>query len=204
MRGRNRVPDDYHRLSLEEGIRAGTPLHLDGTRPPSPRHRIRRRRLFIAGLLVFISLGSSFIFLFNVGPPHLAVEELPLEEGLFRRGWRYINSTSPALAPIDPPERPTLTQAFFSPECADAWVARGTLCSAITHGTLAQGMRDSLKLSVLYTWVNGSDERLRAWKEALAKNQEVNVQYGRKIPGYAARHFRYDPLLLSFTTREKY
>jgi len=123
------------------------------------------------------------------------VEELPLEGGLFRRGWRYINFTSPALAPIDPPERPTLTQAFFSPECADAWVARGTLCSEIMQGPMAQRMRDSLKLSVLYTWVNGSDERLHAWKEALAKNQEVNVQYRRKIPGYAARRFRYDPLL---------
>ena len=146
-------------------------------------------RIHIPRLFLYLTLQCRPASLGGVGA---APRRGPIPPGLVLHQFHL-----PCASPIDPPEWPTLTQAFFSPECADAWVARGTLFSKITQGPMAQRIRDSLKLSVLYTWVNGSDERLRAWKEALAKNQEVDVQYGRKIPGYAARHFRYDPLLFS-------
>ncbi|KIM72381.1 hypothetical protein PILCRDRAFT_741928 [Piloderma croceum F 1598] len=50
-------------------------------------------------------------------------------------------------------------------------------------------MRNALRMSIIHTWVNGSDKRLHAWKEALVKkNRPIFVI--SKAPGVAGRHFR--------------
>lgn len=178
---------------LEEGNRAGTRPNSDGTRPWLCPGRVRRPLLAAVGLLLSVSLVSSIISLLNVGWPRLTLEDLELDildEEPLGEGWRFIHATASALAPLDITERPTLSETFFTPECAETWIAAGTLCNQMSKGKIPQDMRNALKLSIVHTWVNGSDPRLHAWKEAAVKDQRPATMVGKKFPGEAARHFR--------------
>jgi hypothetical protein len=182
-------------LLIEEGNYSGTRPRSDGTRLPLSAGRIRCSLFAAVGILLLVSIISSIIVLLTVGRPDSMLEELkpsPLDQELpFDNSWRFIPTTASALAPLDTTERPTLSEAFFSPECAEAWVATGTLCKQIIEGKITAEMRNALKLSIIHTWVNGSDERLIAWKEAVVQGQPPPTMRGKKRPGDAARHFRY-------------
>jgi hypothetical protein len=180
---------------LEGGTLSGSPSPSNGTRPSISAGRIRRPLLLAVCLLLLVSLVSSAIVLWHVKLSNLTLGHLDLnrtEEGVMvGESWRIINSTACALAPIDTTERPTLAETFSTPECIDAWIATGTLCDRITAGQITKDMRDALKLSIIHTWVNGSDQQLHAWKETVAKSQRPPSK-GRILwlPGDAARHFR--------------
>lgn len=177
---------------LERCNRADTRLKSDGTRPLLSAFRMRPPLRAAVGLLLLVSLLSSVIVLSNIGWLDLTLGfQLNFhDDGSPGRGWRVVNTTSSALAPHNATERPTLTETFFTPECADAWIATGTLCDQIAKGKLTQEMQNALKLSVVYTWVNGSDSRLNAWKKAVVNGHRTAITAGKKIPGDATRHFR--------------
>jgi hypothetical protein len=183
---------DYDCL-LEGGTHSESPSN--GTRPSISAGRIRRPLLLAVCLLLPVSLVSSAIVLWHVKLSNLTLGHLELdrtdEGGAVGESWHIINSTTFALAPVDATERPTLAETFSTPECIDAWIATGTLCNRIIAGRITQDMRNALKLSIIHTWVNGSDQQLYAWKEAVAKSQRPPTK-GRVLwlPGDAARHFR--------------
>ncbi|GAA5941932.1 hypothetical protein JCM10213_004338 [Rhodosporidiobolus nylandii] len=98
----------------------------------------------------------------------------------------------PSLYAPPPPSHP-LSLLVFSRlppsqgwECLDAWVARGEVCSGLA-GAFAQGEVGEVKLDVMWTWVNGSEARMREWREEIAKEEDG----GKGDSGAEVlRHFR--------------
>lgn len=150
-------------------------------------HGTTRRQLFGAvGVLILISILTSIVILKDITQPG-ALNELDFE--LFNYlhdgsslGWQIFNLTSSALAPLQNNNRPTLAEILFVPECAEAWIATGILCDQIAKGEIPVNIQKALKISTVHTWVNGSDQRLQDWKEALAPP--------RTRIGDSTRHFR--------------
>jgi hypothetical protein len=188
----DRSTDD---LLLEEGNHSGTRPNSACALLSFSAGRIRHPLFAAVGLLLLVSVVSSIIVLLNIERAGSILGELGLDllnQESFDPGWRLIPTTvSTALEPLNNTERLTLAETFFTPECAEAWVATDILCKQITAGKITPDMRNSLKLSIIYTWVNGSDQRLKAWKEALIQDQRPATIVGKKLPGEAARHFRY-------------
>ncbi|KZP18338.1 hypothetical protein FIBSPDRAFT_863801, partial [Athelia psychrophila] len=106
-------------------------------------------------------------------------------------GWQPFNaSRAPVLlVPGEHPAQPTLSQAFFTPQCADLWVSKGELCAALLQKSSNSG-GEALKLSVMHTWVNGSDARLKHARQR-ANREVLSRITGRvgTIHGNANRHF---------------
>ncbi|GAA6043535.1 hypothetical protein JCM8097_001208 [Rhodosporidiobolus ruineniae] len=74
--------------------------------------------------------------------------------------------------------------------CLDAWVARGQLCPDL-EGRFEPGKPDEVKLDVIWTWVNGTDERMRAvMEEAGREMKEEEEKAGRENAAGVLRHFR--------------
>lgn len=158
-----------------------------------------RSLLAVIGVLLLLSILSS---VFTFKGIHSG-QQRELEFDLFDNaratasrnnqiaGWRVINLTDSAeTAPQNTIFRRTLAEAFFTPECAEAWVATGTLCDKLMERGIPLDIQTALKLSTIHTWVNGSDVQLQGWKEALAKGQQSATQARTRI-GNLARHFRY-------------
>jgi hypothetical protein len=136
---------------------------------------------------------SFIVVLSHVGLPSSIFGKLELDsadEESVDQSWHIFSATASALAPINSIERPTLAESFSTPECIGAWIATGTLCSRIRGGEIKQDIRRALKLSIIHTWVNGSDQKLLAWKEAVVKGQRPPTTAKIMVPGNAARHFR--------------
>ncbi|KAF7966442.1 hypothetical protein HWV62_38384 [Athelia sp. TMB] len=156
--------------------------------------RIAPKCLAIACLLVF-SLASSLLFILTVEYPPTTLVDPDFEHAALHDaapGWRRF-APDPAPVLVRPAPRTTLqtlTQTLLTPACADLWIARGELCAAL----LARGPddgADTLKLSVVHTWVNGSDAPLR-------RARGVAHMEGSTNAGTAQRHFTaHDELLYS-------
>ncbi|KAM0755806.1 hypothetical protein T439DRAFT_308229 [Meredithblackwellia eburnea MCA 4105] len=79
-----------------------------------------------------------------------------------------------------------LTADLLSTECQDAWVSKGVLC-----GEVLPILQSAQEVDVLYTWTNGTRDRLlRAWREALTpprvylgRGQEGGKANGRFMKG---------------------
>jgi hypothetical protein len=172
-------------------LRKYGPHNLRSMQPLLLAGRIRRRFLPAVGLLLLVSILSSTVILFNVGHTGSTLQqELGLVGGeSLGQSWRFVHATGAALAPFNTTERPTLAETFFTPECAEAWITKGALCDQITHGEITHDMRNALRMSIIHTWVNGSDKRLHTWKEMLVKKARP-VFVISKAPGVAGRHFR--------------
>ncbi|KAF7968346.1 hypothetical protein HWV62_30941 [Athelia sp. TMB] len=156
--------------------------------------RIAPKCLAIACLLVF-SLASSLLFILTVEYPPSTLVDPDFEHAALHDaapGWRRF-APDPAPVLVRPAPRTTLqtlTQTLLPPACADLWIARGELCAAL----LARGPddgADTLRLSVVHTWVNGSDAPLR-------RARGVAHMEGSTNAGTAQRHFTaHDELLYS-------
>ena len=146
-------------------------------------------------ILIVVSVVSVSVALFDIKDDHnvqetdLQLPSLPIAE--LRPGWQLFNLSEPSDRVFDYKERPTLTQSFFSPGCADAWIATGALCDEITHRAIPRNLQDSMKMSTVHAWVNGSDTQIALWKEAVIQNGSGITLNGWKRPvGNMARHFR--------------
>lgn len=194
-----------------------TPLAFDdreigryapSTRPlPSwPRRLLRRIGLvsipaFFAFLfvLIIVSVISFFVALFDIGDdlsnlPEVTLETLSGKGAEALPGWHIVNPLATSSRATDYEDRLTLTQSFFSRECAEAWIATGTICDEITKRVIPHDLQTSMKLSTVHTWVNGSDTQLALWKEFIIKNGSGVALNGWRRPiGNIARHFRYCP-----------
>lgn len=177
----------------------GNPGGYRGTRPSrwSLSNTVYRggRLCTIVSLVCVLSIisVSSLVFVFFDGKYPTTLEELTLD--LFdpvlptQPGWLLFKAIgSSRVKGGSHKERETLAEAFFSSKCREEWIASGTICKETTHPKFQKSLRDALKLSVVHTWVNGSDEHLMQWKDSLAAGAPAN-RLGRPI-GDAARHFR--------------
>jgi len=167
------------------------PSHHRSIQPSPSAGRVQRLCLPVVGLLLLASILSSSIVLFNVGRSGstLQLELGLLDEESLGHNWRFVPTTGPALGLLNATERPTLAETFFTPKCAEDWITAGTLCKQITQGVITHNTRNALRMSIIHTWVNGSDKRLHAWKDAIV-NSHRPIFTIKKFPGAAARHFR--------------
>lgn len=216
---------DMYTLMVEEDEQSYSPhkhKHADSSRRHTC---CTRRPLFAAACMLLIaSIFSTFAIYSRVElhRPDLVLEEqdpqvvkLEIEfivpelevdavPSATNDGWTLFDASAPALPEAERPadkERPTLGQTFFSPPgCLESWIAQGTLCPALITTNLTPAsetarLLDQLKLSIVHTWVNGSDARLSAIKEDVYAATKATVVKGNKFtatakPGDAGRHFR--------------
>lgn len=96
----------------------------------------------------------------------------------------------PSARPLDP----TLSsKAFPSSSCAEQWIVRGELCTAMKGRWT--GKQDELQIDVSWTWVNGSSaERMALWRESVSESvgrwAKVKRTVRRKLGGTVLKHFR--------------
>lgn len=95
-----------------------------------------------------------------------------------------------ALFPSSRPLARTLSsKAFPSSRCADQWIARGELCTAMKGRWT--GKEEELKLDVSWTWVNGSSaERMAQWRESVSESVGKRMKVRRTLGGTVLKHFR--------------
>lgn len=180
--------------------------------PPSWLWRLLRRIRLVSItlfstlliILIIVSVVSLFIAFYDVKDDlslqETAPEPFSLRSAELRPGWHLFNLSWPSDRILNYKERPTLTESFFSLECAEAWIARGTLCDEMMHRTISHDLQNSMKISTVHTWVNGSDAQFSLWKQTIIENDFGITPDSRKRPvGNVARHFRYcsSPLALS-------
>lgn len=171
-------------------------MHETSVQPPSmyrPTHRKPGRLVFVLAAIAFVSTilwwwsvaGDSFMSWDYVqAGPYLDLPDL-IPRSV---SWRAFKSTGPiSVAPYI--ERTSNAETYMSPECADAWVAKGQLCEALTRPEHSWALGNELKLSILHTWTNGSDLILQHWREGLHR-LPLRMPGARWAPGIAARHFR--------------
>lgn len=167
-----------------------------GTRPSSSCNSCATRPLFwLISIFLIISFTSSIIFVWTFDRPTTVLRELVnvfLDEDWLGGGWRFIDINRSALETSAPYKaRSTLAETFFTPACAEAWIADGILCDELAMGVISQETIDEMRLSIVHTWVNGTDSRLHEWKEAVFRGQPITSSPHRvEKPGDAARHFR--------------
>lgn len=178
-------------------IPACTPVRL--TRLPRNCLRIFRSKQSILAMVFFlITLSLISTVVVNLSVNHLApLDELKRElynqsHGEVKQGWQLINTTHATERTLEYVERSTLTQTFLTPECTETWVASGLLCDDAAKRQFAPDLQESLKLSTVHTWVNGSDIQLSSWKSTLFDEQPtVMVKNRQRYPVCGKiRHFR--------------
>lgn len=99
--------------------------------------------------------------------------------------WRLFNATALSSASTSYHHRISVAELFLSTECADRWIARGELCDDARNSTHLDGLGESMKLSILHTWTNGSDNVLARWRTGYYGL--LAASFGS---GNADRHFR--------------
>ncbi|GAA6058580.1 hypothetical protein JCM10212_007019 [Sporobolomyces blumeae] len=96
---------------------------------------------------------------------------------------------------------PLTIQAFptFFPvhpgDCLDRFVASGELCFELGDASLGPRLASLSKISIVWTWTNGSDARMSAWRDHVAS--KVRSDGAADVPGSddssksaTSRHFR--------------
>jgi hypothetical protein len=102
-------------------------------------------------------------------------------------------SLTPSLYTSPPLEHPATLLAFshLPPKagwsCLDTWISRGELCSDF-EGRFAPGAEEETKIDVMWTYVNGSEPRMKLWRKQAARLVE-NRKEGENAAG-VLRHFR--------------
>lgn len=79
--------------------------------------------------------------------------------------------------------------------CLSSFVAHGELCPALA-GRFTPGGGEATKIDVVWTYVNGSEPKMKLWRKQAARMVE-NRKEGENAAG-VLRHFRYVSVLLTF------
>lgn len=109
----------------------------------------------------------------------------PFRESEVKDNWvPFLPSAAPPLLPALPPNtaETTVAERVFSAACADQFISRGEVCDLTSLER--DSLREQSKLSVIWTFENGSDPILSQTRDDFLSLQPINER------GRASRHFR--------------
>ncbi|GAA94059.1 uncharacterized protein L969DRAFT_616191 [Mixia osmundae IAM 14324] len=86
-----------------------------------------------------------------------------------RTGWRAFQSAAPDDSPLIYPAdfEPLRSQLALSADCVDLWISQSALCEEVKRPGHALASPNATKIDVAWVWIDGEDQRMQAWRDAL-------------------------------------